>query len=87
MTGNNALADSLIEDYNSAPVSGEDLVMLRYVEKVTVAPSSVTGDDTESMRAAGFSDEEILDICQVSAYFAFVNRLASGLGVELEDEE
>ena len=30
-------------------------------------------------------DAACLDICQVTAYYAFVNRLADGLGVELKD--
>ena len=38
----------------------------------------------ESLRNAGFSDEGILDIVQVSGYYAYVNRLIDGLGVELE---
>ena len=36
------------------------------------------------LRGAGFDDRGIHDICAVTAYFAFVNRIADGLGVELE---
>jgi hypothetical protein len=32
----------------------------------------------------GFSDAAILDVKQVIGYYAFVKRLADGLGVELE---
>jgi uncharacterized peroxidase-related enzyme len=59
--------------------------MLQYVEKLTIEPSTITEEDIESLRNVGFNDGEILDICQITAYFAFVNRLASGLGVELEE--
>jgi alkylhydroperoxidase family enzyme len=41
-------------------------------------------DDVIALRAAGFSDAAILDINQVTGYYAYVNRLADGLGVELE---
>ncbi len=41
-------------------------------------------DDVRALREAGLSDAEILDVCQVTAYYAYVNRLADGLGVELE---
>ncbi len=58
--------------------------MLRYVEKLTRAPAEMNRDDVETLRRAGFADTAILDICQVAAYYAFVNRLADGLGVELE---
>ena len=40
--------------------------------------------DVAALRKAGFGDAAILDICQVAAYYAFANRLADGLGVELE---
>jgi len=40
--------------------------------------------DVVALREVGFSDEAILDINQVTSYYAFVNRLADGLGVELE---
>ena len=36
------------------------------------------------MRKAGLQDADILDACQVTCYYAYVNRLAQGLGVELE---
>ena len=44
----------------------------------------MTRDDVDALRDAGLGDAEILDVCQVTAYYAFVNRLADGLGVELE---
>ncbi len=58
--------------------------MLSYADKLTRTPSAMTRDDVEILKTVGFSDSAILDICQVTAYFAFVNRLADGLGVELE---
>ncbi len=40
--------------------------------------------DVIALRDAGFRDVAILDINQVTGYYAFVNRLADGLGIELE---
>lgn len=59
--------------------------MLDYAVKLTRDPGGVTADDVDALRAAGFGDRAILDICQVVAYYNYVNRLADGLGVELED--
>lgn len=59
--------------------------MLDYVDKLTREPWSMDADDVARLRGAGFDDRAILDICQVAAYYAFVNRLADGLGIELED--
>ena len=58
--------------------------MLDYVVKLTKEPWKMEKDDVQSLRNAGFSDEGILDIVQVSGYYAYVNRLIDGLGVELE---
>ena len=60
--------------------------MLAYVDKLTRRPEDVSAGDVSALRRAGFSDAAILDICQVAAYYAFVNRLADGLGVEVESE-
>jgi uncharacterized peroxidase-related enzyme len=62
-----------------------DRAMLAYVEKLTLRPWDMVEDDVIALRSAGFSDAAILDINQVTGYYAYVNRLADGLGVELED--
>lgn len=58
--------------------------MLDYVVKLTRTPGRVGPDDVERLREAGFDDTAVLDVCQVAAYYSYVNRLADGLGVELE---
>ena len=58
--------------------------MLDYAHKLTREPWTLTRDDIEHLRAEGFSDRAILDLNQVAGYYAYVNRLADGLGVELE---
>jgi uncharacterized peroxidase-related enzyme len=58
--------------------------MLDYVDKLTLRPGDMDAGDVEALRAAGFTDGDILDIANVAAYYAYVNRLAQGLGVELE---
>ena len=59
--------------------------MLDYASKLTRTPAAIDESDIDRLRDAGYDDPAILDICQVVAYFAFVNRIADGLGVELED--
>lgn len=41
-------------------------------------------DHVECLRETGFSDRAILEINLVASYMSFVNRVAQGLGVELE---
>lgn len=59
--------------------------MLDYAAKLTQEPWNMVEADVTALRDVGFSDEAILDINQVTGYYAFVNRLADGLGVELEE--
>lgn len=58
-----------------------------HAEKLTSAPSAMTESDLDPLRAEGLSDQDILDITLVVAYFNFVNRIALGLGVSYSAEE
>lgn len=59
--------------------------MLAYSDKLTTSPGEVNAKDVDLLRNAGFDDRSIHDIACIVGYFAFVNRVADGLGVELED--
>ena len=58
--------------------------MLGYAVKLSLEPWKMGEADIQELRDAGFSNAGILDIVQVTGYYAYVNRLADGLGVELE---
>ena len=72
-------------DFRQADLSPVDRALCEYVEKLTLRPWEMVEADVVELREAGFSDSAILDINQVTGYYAFVNRLADGLGVELEE--
>ena len=74
----------LISNFRNAPIEDADLEMLNYVAKLTQSPEAMIEQDVQALRMAGYSDAAILDINQVAGYYAYVNRLANGLGVELE---
>jgi hypothetical protein len=42
--------------------------------------------DIDALRGQGLSDRAINDAVQVIAYFNYINRVADGLGVDLEPE-
>jgi uncharacterized peroxidase-related enzyme len=71
-------------DYTQADLPTADRAILDYAMKLTVTPANMTAADVENLRQVGFNDKAIHDICAVTAYFAFVNRIADGLGVEVE---
>ncbi len=58
--------------------------LLAYAGKLTRTPERVVRADVDALHAVGYTDEAVLHAAEVIAYFAFVNRLAHGLGVELE---
>ena len=78
------LVDSLVADYQKADLGAADQAMLSYAVKLTHAPHEMRETDVNALRAHGFDDRGIHDICAITAYYAFVNRIADGLGVELE---
>ena len=58
--------------------------MLRFAVKLTATPSAIIDADVNSLRTVGFSDRDILDIVEVVGYYAYANRMADGLGIEIE---
>lgn len=58
--------------------------MLAYALKLTRTPKAMTAADVQSLKTAGFTDTDILHIAETTAYYAYVNRIADGLGVEVE---
>lgn len=59
--------------------------MLTFAVKLTATPGEMTDADTEALRDAGFSDRDILDIVEVVGYYAYANRVADALGIEIEE--
>lgn len=79
------LADAIEDDFESAQISEKRKMMLRYALKLTRTPAEITGSDVALLRGEGFSDTDILHIVEVTAYYAYANRIADGLGIPLED--
>lgn len=79
-----ALVDQIERDYRRAPLPGPTRALLDYAARLTEAPGKIQESDIQSLRQAGYSDRAILDAAQIIAYYAYVNRIADGLGVQLE---
>jgi uncharacterized peroxidase-related enzyme len=78
------LADRIEADYETAGVDERRLAILRFADKLTRTPGSMSSEDVESLRSVNCSDVDILHVTEVVAYYAYVNRLADALGVPLE---
>jgi uncharacterized peroxidase-related enzyme len=84
-----AAQDAVVAGLQTSPLSAPGLspretALLAYAEALTLAPASIGAAHVAALRAAGCDDRAIHDACAIVAYFAFVNRIADGLGVELE---
>lgn len=79
-----ATIEALSGDWRAAPIDAPDRAMLEYAHALTVRPSGVGTPDLERLRSAGLDDRAIHDLCAIVAYFAFANRVADGLAVQLE---
>ena len=73
-------------DFRRAKLSPADRAMLEYATRLTREPQAITPADLDSLRRHGFDDSAIHDIAQVTALFNYYNRLADGLGIDLEPE-
>jgi uncharacterized protein YciW len=60
--------------------------MLDYVAALTRTPWARRREDLDRLRAVGFDDRDISQIVQITAMFAYYNRIADGLGIDLEPE-
>ena len=67
-----------------ANVSEREAALISYATVLTTEPKAVDEADIDLLHAVGLDDRAILDLAQVTAYFAYVNRIVLGLGVELE---
>lgn len=80
MTGDETFAATIRADWRAADLDAADRAMLAYAEKLTRTPGAMVREDLEALRAAGFDDRAITQIAGIAAMFAYLNRMADGLG-------
>jgi alkylhydroperoxidase family enzyme len=76
-----AFVKALVEDYEHAPLSEQDRVMLDYVGVITRDATKVTPAHHKRLREVGFDDRGILQITLIASWFNYINRVADALGV------
>jgi uncharacterized peroxidase-related enzyme len=84
LTKNQGLVDALSRGEDANELTSAERAMLSYARKLTTALGSVTEEDIQALQNEGFNDRAILEINLAVSYMNFVNRIAEGLGVELE---
>jgi uncharacterized peroxidase-related enzyme len=77
-----ALQNSRLEDI----FDSKQCAMLNYSKSLTLEAASISQETIHTLREVGYSDGEILEANQVTAYFNYANRTVLGLGVNTEGD-
>lgn len=86
LTKDPELADAIAADHTAAPIESRLRAMLDYALKLTLHPTEMAESDVTALRSAGWTDEDVMDIAEVTGMFNLTNRMASGLGWEPNPE-
>ncbi|HZM01296.1 MAG TPA: hypothetical protein VFD43_13700 [Planctomycetota bacterium] len=78
-------ADIAAQGSEAAP-TGRLRALLQFAERLALDPARFDEPHLQPLRDAGLDDRAIHDAAQVVAYFSYINRIADGLGVDLEPE-
>jgi len=76
------LVEDLYSDIESANVAQTMKPVLRYVQKLTVAPNDVNQADVDAILSMGWDEQAVVHANLVCAFFNLMNRWVEGLGVE-----
>ncbi|HJU47086.1 MAG TPA: peroxidase-related enzyme [Gaiellaceae bacterium] len=80
LTKDEALADQVAADHRRAAIPDRMKVALDYAVKLTLRPREMEEADVQALREAGWTDEDVMDVAEVTGIFNMSNRMASGLG-------
>ena len=69
-----------------APLNDAQKMAMEYARQVTHDPGGMQENIVHQLRDAGYSDGEILEINQVTAYFNYANRTVLGLGCSIDGD-
>ena len=75
-----------MHDYTKADLDPQTRGILDYAAKLTREPGAMREADVITLRDLGLSDEQILSTALITAMYAFMTRLADGLGVDVQQD-
>jgi uncharacterized peroxidase-related enzyme len=74
---NAQIADQVSTNYRKADITDRQKVMLDFAMKVSASAFAVGENDFETLKAQGFSEDDIWDIAAISSFFGLSNRMAN----------
>lgn len=85
MSHDDALVDQVKDDYRKAKLDARTRAIMDFAVLITDEPHAVTPATVEDLRSKGLTDEDVLDVVQITGFFNYYNLMADALGVEPED--
>jgi uncharacterized peroxidase-related enzyme len=85
-SGDDALAKDAQENFRASGLDPAHKALCEWAEKLTLTPAKCNREDADGLKAQGWSEEQIASAAQVVGFFNHLNRLADGLGIDLEPE-
>ena len=79
LSGDARLGDQLAANYRAAELPKRQRAMLDFTWKLSETPAAIEESDRAVLRRAGFSDEDIFDIAEVTGFYNASNRLDSAV--------
>ncbi len=78
---------AVVENFESSPLNEAEKVLFRFLDRVNSDSQGIRASDLDTVRAAGWTDEQIYYAITVCALFNFYNRWIDATGVHPLSEE
>ena len=86
LSGDPMLGEVLVMNWRAADLNPRQRAMCLFAEHVTKESHSIEESDRQALRDVGFSDHDIFDIANVTAFYNMSNRVASAVDMRPNDE-
>ena len=80
------LADKIAINYLHAPLNERQKLMLKFALKLSRTPELVAEADFAELRQQGYTEDDILDISGITAFFGLSNRMAIVMSMQANTE-
>jgi uncharacterized peroxidase-related enzyme len=80
------LAEAAKTNWRKAALASRHQALCNWAAKLTLTPAKCTRADVDTLRAQGWTDQQVASAAQIVGFFNHLNRLADGLGIDLEPE-
>ncbi len=77
------MTQAVYRDWRTAPVDEKLRAALGFVEKLTLRPGELTAADADAVRAAGVSDDALVDAIAVVSLFNMIVRMSDSLAFDV----